>query len=196
MQRKIKPWRASLIVTGIIGLLSALNASAAPPPPERLSEYQVKAAYLFNFARFVTWPETAGSKPGGPIRIGIFGEDPFGSSLDQTLEGKAIGNRPLVIERIDDPKALNDCHILFICQSEETDWPRVLSGIGTTPVLTVGDFEGFTARGGMIRFLIEEHKVRFEINPGAADRVGLKISSKLLGLAKIFKQQPLFQELR
>jgi hypothetical protein len=154
---------------------------------EKPQEYQVKAAFLFNFAKFVEWPN--GSFPDGnsPFLLAVIGKDPFGESLD-SLKGKTVGNREIVIKRIADIDRLEKCHILFICDSEKDRLKPILRKAESAKMLTVSDLKGFCEAGGHIAFYLEENKLRFEINNEDAQRNGLKISSQLLKLAKIFKK--------
>jgi len=146
-------------------------------------EYQVKAAFLYNFAKFVDWSGEPGGS-GAPLVIAVFGRDPFGSSLEQTVWGKTVNGRPLLIRRTSRVEELFPCHILFISSSEKRRLGEILQALGRASVLTVSDMEEFLQLGGIVRFLVEDNKVRFGINLEAARRTGLKISSKLLSLAK------------
>jgi len=148
-------------------------------------EYQLKAAFLFNFAQFIKWPPNAFTNVGAPFCIGILGDDPFGSTLDETIQGEAISNHRLIVERSQRIEDLENCQIIFVCRSEEGHVGEILSQVDTKPILTVSDAENFAHDGGDIDFYISSGKVRFEINPQAALRCGLKISSQLLSLGKI-----------
>jgi hypothetical protein len=159
--------------------LVVLTASAVTGQPTA-SEYEVKAAFLYNFARFVEWPEGAS---GNQFVIGVFGEDPFGSVLDQTVGGKRVGGNELVLRRFRSLESLEPCQILFIAAGEQGRFAEVVAALHGAPVLTVGESEGFLERGGIINLRLEDQKVRFEINAGEAERAGLKISSQLLKLA-------------
>jgi len=148
-------------------------------------EYRIKAAYIFNFAKFVTWPSVAFAAPEAPIVIGILGKDPFGAELDQTVAGKAIEKRQLVVKRLTEADSWEGCHILFVASSERRRLPQILEKLGTASVLTVGEAEGFTEGGGMVQFVQHENNIRFEINLAAAEAARLKISSKLLQVATV-----------
>jgi hypothetical protein len=156
---------------------SALGESAAP-------EYRVKAAFLFNFARFVEWPEAVFGPPGAPIVFGVLGEDPFGPALDETLEGKRINGRPLEARRFADLKHLQPCAVLFVSHLESKDLEETLEALREAPVLTVGEGHRFARLGGIVSFFLEDNRVRFQINAEAARRAGLRISSRLLELAR------------
>ena len=146
-------------------------------------EYQVKAAFLYNFAKFVDWPGEP-ARAGAPLVIAVFGKDPFGPTLENVVWGKTVNGRPLLIRRTSRVEELFPCHILFISSSEKRRLGEILQALGRASVLTVSDMEEFLQLGGIVRFLVEDNKVRFGINLEAARRTGLKISSKLLSLAK------------
>jgi len=165
----------------LIFLFSCAPASAQ----ETLPEYQVKAAYLFNFLKFVEWPEEAFPDPLAPIVIGICGEDLFGNSLPQVIIGKTVQGRDLIIHRYHTGEDLRGAHILFISPSEKKRLPLILSSLHGASVLTVADMEGFLEGGGIIQFVSENNRVRFAINTDAASKAKLKMSSKLLSLARI-----------
>ena len=161
-------------------LLILVSSRAQDSPP---SEYQLKAAFLFNFAKFVEWPPEAFANSTSPIVIGILGEDPFGGDLERTVRDKKVNNRPFVIKELRSPAEATNCHIIFISASEKKRLPEVLSGLSGTNVLTVSETADFTASGGMINFVEENNKIRFQINDVAAKKANLKVSSKLLSLA-------------
>ena len=162
-------------------LVNALQVHAQ----DALSEYQVKAAYLFNFLKFVEWPDESFADPIAPIVIGVVGEDPFGNALPQVVIGKTVQGRDLVIRIYHTGEDLRGAHILFISASERKRLPMILSSLRGSNVLTVADTAGFLDAGGMIQFLNENGRVRFAINVDAAGRAKLKMSSKLLSLAKV-----------
>lgn len=150
-----------------------------------LSEYQVKAAYLFNFLKFVEFPGDSFADPLAPIVIGVVGDDPFGGMLPQVVTGKTVQGRDLVIHIYRAGEDLRGAHILFVSESERKKMPMILSSLRGSSVLTVSDTEGFLEAGGIIQFLNENGRVRFAINVDAASRARLKMSSKLLSLAKV-----------
>ena len=148
-------------------------------------EYQVKAAFLFNFIQFVQWPPMIFTNTDEPFRIGVLGENPFDTALEETVQGETIGNHKIIVERAQAVGELANCQVIFISKSEKKHVTEILSALGTKPVLSVSEIEGFAGRGGSINFYLEGSKVRFEINPAAAQRDGLKVSSQLLTLGKI-----------
>jgi hypothetical protein len=178
--RVIKTVVFSLLIVMTIGGRKLCAEPAAP------SEYQVKAAFLYNFAKFVEWPPPAFVAADSPITIGILGNNPFGEVLEATIRNKTINGRQLRVKEITSLKdpALKNCHILFISQSERKHLEETLEALKGTSILTVSEIEQFTRAGGMVNFVMEGNKVRFDINDGAAARNGLKISSKLLSLTK------------
>ena len=152
------------------------------------SEYEVKALFLYNFAKFVEWPPNTSRQLSDPMTICVFGEDPFGPILDDAVRGKRIGSHKFVIRRIQAAQSANGCQIAFISTSERKHVRSVLATVGGEGVLTVGEMDDFAAIGGVINLVIEAGRVHFEVNVDAAERAGLKISSKLLTLAKIVKE--------
>jgi len=190
--RRLRAW-SGLLWCLLAGLMTLPLAEIRAQTPVS-KEYQVKAAFLFNFAQFVEWPPAAFADAAAPFCIGILGDDPFGTALDQTLQGETIHNRKLIVERSRRVEDLKDCQIIFISKSEKGRVFEILSQLNARPALTVSEVEGFTRRGGGINFYREGNRVRFEINPGAAQREGLKISSQLLSLGKIVESEPAKEE--
>lgn len=169
----------------MLSLLHGVFLRGATTPPAVFSEYQIKAVFLYNFAQFVEWPAAVFANEAAPLVIGVLGDDPFGAQLDAAVKEEKLGQRPLEIRRFRRVEEIATCHILFICRSESARLERIISSLQGRSVLTVSDMDEFTRRGGMIRFLTENKKVRMRINPEAAKRVGLTISSKLLRPAEI-----------
>jgi hypothetical protein len=148
-------------------------------------EYDVKAAFLYNFTSFVEWPETAFKSPEDPFVIGIFGEDPFGKVLDDIVAGEQVKGRPLVVRRINRLEDAKNCQILFVSSSQRRSARDILICCQNASVLTVADIPDFIEAGGTIAFRIEENRLKLHINVGAARASGLTVSSKLLKLSKI-----------
>jgi hypothetical protein len=157
----------------------ALHAARAP------GEYEVKAALLFNFAKFVTWPAASFPSPDAPFAIGVVGDDPFGPALENVLAGKVVGGRPIVIRRWRTIADAGECQILFIAASERTRWRRIFDILAQQPVLTVSDGPDFAPQGGMIGLTVVDGHLRFDINPVGATRAHLEVSSRLLSLAHV-----------
>lgn len=147
------------------------------------TEYQIKAAFLYNFAKFVEWPPQAFADVKSPIIIGVLGQNVFDNNLEKIIQGKTVNNRPFLFKEFHTATEATNCHILFISTSEKEKLPRILASLRGTSVLTVSETDQFIAAGGMINFVIEDQKVHFQINDEAAKKAGLKISSKLLSLA-------------
>jgi hypothetical protein len=147
------------------------------------SEYQIKAAFLFNFIKFVEWPPHVASATNSPLIIAVIGQDPFGRDLESVIEGKRINDRPLLVRRFPPDASPGFSHILFVSASERRRIGEICRALEDAPTLIVGDgIEGFCQSGGMLNFVMEGKKVRFETNSRAAERHGLKMSSKLLRL--------------
>lgn len=173
------------IALGAVLLGTTFVAAARGAESPTMTEYELKAAFLYNFARFVEWPPEAFKNSEAPIVIGVLGADPFGPVLDHTVAGQTIHDRPLVVRRAKEVSALQDCHILFISASEKRRLAEVLERIPKSGILTVADTERFAEMGGMINLFMEAKRVKFEINVDAATRAGLKINAQLLRLARI-----------
>ncbi len=147
-------------------------------------EYRIKAAFLYNFAKFTVWPAAAFADAKAPLRLCVLGEDPFHGAL-AALEGRTVKNRPIVASRPASADSLGQCHLLFVSASEHGRLATILESLRGMPVLAVGDTPGFARSGGTIRLEIVSNKVRFEINVGAAQNAKLKIDSRLLRLGRI-----------
>lgn len=171
-----------LMLAALLLLAGVLPASAQTAAP---SEYQLKAVFLFNFAQFVEWPPDAFDGPKGPLVIGVLGEDPFGTDLDDTVRGEIIGGHPLAVRRFKRVEDIYHCHILFISGSESPRLASVVAALRDRRILTVGDTEGYAHRGVMIRLISEKKRIRLRINLDATKAAGLVVSSKLLRPAEI-----------
>ena len=157
---------------------------------QRPSAYQVEAAYLYNFSRFVEWPAKGSSPQNSPFTICVLGDDPFGHALDATLAGETIGNQKVTARRISSPQMSADCQILFISSSEANRLNKIIEALNKNAVLTVSDIPQFSQRQGMIQFVMEENRIRFEVNLTATQRAGLALSSELLKVATVVRKSP------
>ena len=182
-----RPWLGVGPVLRAIGPLLLALALPLPLPAQEPTEYRVKAAFLYNFAKFVEWPEGA---PGKSFCIGILGSDPFGSLLEETLAGKTLGSRTVVVGRFSRPEDAFACQIVFVVSSSASLKP-LLKRFENRAVLTVGDAPAFCQSGGIIGLEVADARIHFAINRDAAGRAQLKLSSKLLSLAtKVWGNQP------
>jgi len=182
-------------MTRILSLILQLGAAfelcaQATVPGAGFDEYQVKAAFLYNFAKFVEWPPGTFASPSDPIGICIAGVNPFGSMLDTMVQGKKMGERVFLVRRMPDTQEAKGCQILFIGGTEWKTVHALLDALKGAAILTVGETEDFTAAGGMIAFQLAGPRVRIQIDLETAEHSRLKISSKLLSLAQIVKRQP------
>lgn len=156
---------------------------------EASKEYDLKAVLLYHFTQFVEWPAHSFPRPTAPLVIGVLGRDPFGQVLDDVVRQETYARRRIVVERYRRVDLIGNCQILFIDSSESRNFPRVLAVLRGRPVLTVGDFEDFAARGGMIRFLKNpDAKITLGINLAAAKAAGLNISPQLLRVADVMPE--------
>jgi hypothetical protein len=181
MAQNMKRIRAAAAPLLLVLLLVTGAASSARA--DEAGEYKVKAAFLYNFAKFTEWPDRAFTGPAEPMSFCVMGDDPFGDALD-SIKGKTVKEHKVVVKRMSGRSDAGSCHVLFISSSEDGRLEEIISALGQAPVLLVGDMNRFAQRGGMIKFLVENNRVSFEINAGAAKGAGLKISSQLLKLAK------------
>jgi hypothetical protein len=165
-----------LLAGGVMNLSAQIVAS---------KEYQIKAAFLLNFIQFVEWPPKVFTNADEPFRIGVLGENPFGTALEETVQGEAINSHKIIVQHAQRFKDLKDCQMIFISESEKRRVGEILAGLDSEAILTVSEIGGFAQSGGIINFYLEGSKVRFEVNPAAARRVGLNVSSQLLSLGKI-----------
>lgn len=173
-------WRVIFVLAAWVLALAPGARGEAP------REYQLKAAFIYNFVQFVEWP--AGTFPDGhtPLVLATVGDDPFQGALDKAVGGKTVGGRPLAVKHFARVADVQGCQVLFIGTGQEEQLAAVLQRLGNAPVLTVGESDGFVRGGGMVRFYEEDNRLRFEVNPNAAARTGLRISSRLLRLARIY----------
>lgn len=157
-------------------------------PAEQLDEYRVKAAFLYNFAKFVDWPAEAFPTPGEPFAICVLGEDPFGRSLDDAIAGRAIAGRPVVVRRVSEARQTGGCQILFVTPASGRHVVSILATLKHPGVLTVGESGNSRSEGLIINFTLEGGKVRFEIDLVAAADEKLRFNSRLLSLATVVRR--------
>ncbi len=184
-KRKRLPALATLMLCFAHLLLAGSPARAEP----NAHEYEVKAAFVYNFAKFVDWPEQCFADAGSPIVIGVFGASPIGPELEKAVAGRKINGRPLVIRPVANAAAAKATQLLFVGAADEARLGDLHDAL-PWGVLTVGESEGFYQRGGMIVFQPEADRLRFEINVAAARQAGLKVSAQLQKLAKSVKKGP------
>jgi hypothetical protein len=151
-------------------------------------EYQVKAAYMYNFAKFVEWPALTFESPTQPIVFCVLGQTPLSQALQDAISGKVIDQRPLVFRQFNDCKQAGKCHILFVSTTDVRQLRHILDEIKTFHALTVGEAENFAHEGGIVRFVLESGRVRLEFNLDAAEEAKLLISSKLLSLGRTVRK--------
>ena len=167
-------------------LATGLTADAPlPGQPKAAGEYEIKAAFLYNFARYVEWPPGRLPAAGEAFVITVLGEDPFGDALDAIIRERTIHDRRLTVRRVARVEDVGESQILFISRSEAEALPRILQRLDAAPILTVGETAQFAERGGMIRFRREGERIAFDINVASTERAGLRVSSQLLKLARI-----------
>jgi len=151
-------------------------------------EYLIKAAFLYNFIKFVDWPSESFKNDAAPINLYVLGDDPFGEALD-TIRGKRVKGRRLVIKQVRRVEQIEGAHLLFISTSEKGRVKQILKSLADAPVLTISEMEGFGQNGGIINFITVDNKIQFEINSEKAEQHKLRISSQLLKLARIVRSE-------
>ncbi|MEO7299414.1 MAG: YfiR family protein [Verrucomicrobiota bacterium] len=172
---------ASFFLLVCLAGASTYSLQAQPAPPE----YKIKAAFIYYFVQYVEWPTNTFADEKSPFIIGILGSNPFGSALEETVAGEMVGKRKLVVRMCRNLSEAQQCHLLFISNSEASNLQSVLDGLKGHSVLTVSDMEQFARRGGMIRLLPKDNKIRFLINVEVVSEAKLTISAKLLQLAEV-----------
>ena len=179
-----------ILVTCALGLMGHLAPAVHAPYPQpgpngsgQPTAYEVKAAYIFNLLPFTTWPASAFASADAPLNVCVATPDPFGSILRRTFESERVGTHPVAVKTISSPGAVRDCHVLFV--GDDADGNGAFEQASqNAPVLTIGESRQFQQRGGIITFVIENSRVRFDVNQQAAARAGLQLSSKILQVAR------------
>lgn len=177
-----RPWKVAATVVAIL----LLTMTARGDDDSR--EYQLKAAFIYNFGQFIEWPDKAFSDSGGTFVVAVIGPDPFGDALQNAMQGKKVGDRPIVVKHFESADQAGGCQLLFVPAAEDDGLAEIFKAIADRSILTVGESTSFLSAGGTIQFLIENNKIRFEINLDSANKAGLRISSRLLSLARIYKK--------
>ena len=173
----------ALALSWTLPLIPCLQAQKSSP-----TEYEVKAAYLYNFGRFIEWPTKTTAPSGGPFTVCVLGQDPFGQALNAVLTGETIDGTNTVAARISKPQEAVNCRILFISSSEDSHLKQILVALAGTSVLTVSDMPEFSQRGGMVQFIVDGKRVRFEVNLTPVENAHLTLSSQLLKVAVNLKR--------
>jgi hypothetical protein len=183
-RRRTSCWLALCVAGLFAGLATSLAQDSAS------KEYQIKAAYLYNFAKFVEWPADYFTNSQSPLVIGVFGQNPFGEELKTIAKDHKINGRDIVIKPVATMAEAGGVHLMFFGATEDNQVAGMLAALKKSSVLTVGESQKFVAAGGMINFVREADKVRFQINASAAEQAGLKISAQLLKLAMAVHKEP------
>src|SRR5258708_3925515 len=172
-------------LAALLGLLVFAGPAVCNADASVSKEYLLKAAFLYNFTKFVEWPPKRFANETSPIVIGVLGWNwnPFSDELINLVSGKKVGGRPVIVKNVETPEEASAVHVLFVTAGLEQRWFKGLKSAPNTGVLTVGESEEFAADGGIITFILKEDNVRFEINQDAGKDTGLKISAQLLKLA-------------
>jgi hypothetical protein len=168
----------------VLGLGGSVHAQSSV---QSVDEYQVKAAFLYNFTKFIEWPPGSFKGDNDPVRICILGQSAIGQPLEQAVRGKVIGARAIVVTKISSTRQSPGCQILFICSSEQKRLSLIFKALPLIGILTVGETDGFAAKGGVVNLRLESGRIQLEINLDTSENAKLLISSKLLSLATIVK---------
>lgn len=188
-RKSINPRRIVVIGNRSFIILAVILCFCGPEElhsqSQREVEYRLKAVYLLNFLQFIEWPPSAFESEQSPLFLGILGKDPFGKILDETVQAEKVGEHPIAVKRFWSWEEFDECHALFVCSSEKSNLKSVFNRLAESSVLTVSDIEGFEDLGGGISFFLDKNKIRFAINIHVMKLAGLKVSSKLLRLAKV-----------
>jgi len=178
---------SSLILVGALALLLPWRGGARADGGASL-EYKLKAAFIYNFAQFVEWPGDAFGGPSAPFVIGVVGDPSLAQMLEQAVKGKTAGKREIVVKYYAGVDAIQRSHILFVAASERERMGDVVRRAFADSTLTIGDFDGFTAASGMVRFITEDNRLKFEVNLDATNQGHLKFSAQLLKLARMYNK--------
>ena len=181
----LRPLLTAVAAAWVFLAIPALQAQNPRP-----TDYEVKAAYLYNFGRFIEWPGKVTAAQGGSFTVCVLGRDPFGPRLDATLAGETIGGKTIVAKRISNADESGNCRILFLSLTDESRLDKIIADLDKKAVLTVSDAPQFVTRGGMIQFVLEGNRIRFEVNLAATRRAGLSLSSELLKVATAVRRNP------
>jgi hypothetical protein len=183
--------RSRHFCVAVLLLLAADVAAQAQPPlrPAPSSEYDVKAAFVLNFVRFVDWPARAFATESSPLVICVLEPNPFGNVLDEVVEGEIVAGHPVMVRVTPAPEPLGGCHVVFVPREQAARARSVIGSTTNAPVLTVSEVPMFIEGGGIINLVTTGDRVRFEINAAAAEKKGISISSRLLALAKNVRRQ-------
>lgn len=188
--RTVRTAGCRAVVGAFVICLAAVLLSAGVVKAAEETAYEanlVKGVFLTKFVSFLDWPESTFPSPSSPVTIGIIGEDPFGPVFEAALSKEVANGRRFLLKRFAEPSEISNCQILFVSRSMTKSLPKILKVTSGRPVLIVGDEERFAHRGGMVNFVQEAGRLRFEVNIGAVEASGLKVSAKLLQVAKTVK---------
>lgn len=165
-----------------------LMAIVAPRMAYALPEAQIKAAFIYNFTQFVTWPDDAFAGKDAPFIVATVGDDSLSAALQHAMAGKAVNGRPIVVTHFASIDRIERCHLLFVPASQHGITPAILAKVGNAPVLTVGDGESFMTLGGAIRLFVEDSRMRFEVAPDVVEAARLKPGAQLMKVGRVYQK--------
>jgi hypothetical protein len=182
---RLSPRLAKTLAPALLFAIFASQLQTTECQISGLSEYEVKAAFLLNFAKFIQWPQNAFANDQSPLFICIVGEDPFGHTLDEVVQSKMLDSHAFIIRHSTNPEDMKTCQVVFIGSRDDKRLSEVLRRLKGSNALAVGESRDFAGLGGGIQFYLENNRIRFLVNVDALQRAHLTASSKLLALAKI-----------
>jgi hypothetical protein len=174
----------------VLATCACLPGGPVVAQPDRLTESEIKAGFLYNFTKFVQWPPETFANPNSPFVLGVIGSNPFGDLLTDAAAGKTVDGRAVLVKQFRHEEDFSACQILFVSSSEKKRTAQMLEQLKGASVLSVGEGDAFTQAGGMIAFIIEGDKVRLAINLEAAQAARIKISAKVIAVARLVGRQP------
>lgn len=196
MDRDIRPTALRALRRLIVGAVALASLTTDGIAQTTSTEAEVKAAFVYNFLKFVDWPLDALPKPDQPFSIAIVGEGAVADAAESLLKGKRISVYPLVVVRVKAGEPLSDVQAVFVTGADPEKALRTLATKSNASILTIGDDAEFATRGGVIGLYVEDRRVRFEVNTDAADATGLRVSSRLLALARLVRSSANGQGMR
>ncbi len=163
-------------------------AIVAPRPAHALPEPEIKAAFIYRFTQFVTWPDDAFAGSDAPFVIATAGDDSLSASLKRVMAGRVVNGHPIVVTHFASVDRIDHCHVLFVPASQQGTVPAILAKVGSAPVLTVGDGDAFMSQGGAIRLFVEDGRMRFELNPDVVTAARLKPGAQLMKVGRVYQK--------
>ena len=183
-------FNSALLCAAVMVFAAVLSFSGENYSQVTADEYDVKAAFIFRIVKFVEWPDGVFQDLTSPFVIGIAGQEAVAAALETNLKDKTVGGRPILVRRVKSNQEVRGCHAVYISRTEDSRVRGLLEAVADERIMTIGESERFEATGGMITFVLEGNQMRFDVNVTASATARLKLSSKLLQVARSVRQQP------